>query len=214
MPQTFSSERAYARSMRLPFLCVAALSLVACGGNTAEPPPSVPIAAHPVDVPPPPVVQTTSAAPPANNDKKACDDSRSKRVSDDKDMITARVTKALLYKGAGKQIRSSCKITGDKAFAPVERSGTGWNVSQEQRDSVKCTGGLPGGVTKDDAYVLLASEKNGEKAFTSGPVLAPEEHATDDAKCTTYDKAAGLDLFTPQYGDEASVKKVLDWKAP
>ena len=202
--------------MRLPLLGLAALSIVvvACGENTAEPPPpSVPTATHPVEVPPP-VVQTTAAARPANDDKKTCDDSRAKRVSDDKDMITARVTKALLYKGAGKQIRSSCKITGDKAFAPVERSGTGWNVSQDQRDSVKCTGGLPGGVTKDDAYVLLASERNGEKAFSSGPVLALEEHATDDTKCATYDKAAGLDLFAPQYGDETSVKKVLDWKAP
>ena len=200
--------------MRLPFLALAALSIVACGENTVEPPPpSVPVATHPVEVAPAPTMATAPAKP-VDDDKAKCDASRAKRVSDDKDMMTSRMTKALLYKGSSKQIHSSCKLSSDKAFVAVERSGTGYKVSDDQRDSVKCKGALPGGVTKDDVYVLLASEKADEKAFTSGPLLAPEEHATDDTKCMSYDKAVGLDLFAPQFGDEASVKKVLDWKAP
>lgn len=144
------------------------------------------------------------------DDKTTCDSSRAKRVSDDKDMMTARVTQAALYKGSGKQIHAACKISTDKAAPPLERKGTGWNVTAEMRDSVKCSN-LPGGVTKDDIYVLLASERNGQKLFTSGPVLAPEEHATDDTKCMAYDKAVGLDLFSAQWGDDASVQKVLTW---
>lgn len=203
--------------MRLPLLGLVALSLVACGDNTGEPPPpNVPTLPPPPSATPvPPAPVATAPAKPVSDDKSKCDESRAKRVADDKDMMTSRITKALLFKGTGKQIRANCKLSSDKPFTPLERAGSGWNVSADMRDSMKCNGPLPGGVTKDDAYILLATERGGDKpAFTSGPILAPEEHHPDDQKCATYDKAAGLDLFAPQYGDEASVKKVLEWKAP
>lgn len=199
--------------MRLPLLGLVSLSLVACGGGTPEPPPpNVPtLPPPPAAAPVPPPAATASAAP-VSNDKTKCDESRAKRVADDKDMMTSRIAKALLFKGTGKQIRANCKLASDKPFTPLERAGSGWNVTADMRDSLKCSS-LPGGVTKDDAYILLASERGGDKpAFTSGPILAPEEHHPDDQKCATYDKAAGLDLFAPQYGDEASAKKVLEWK--
>lgn len=203
--------------MRLPFLGLAALSLVACGGGTPEPPPpNVPtLPPPPAAAPVPPPVATEPAKPAVPDDKKKCDDSRAKRVADDKDMMATRISKALLFKGTGKQVRANCKLASDRPFTPLERSGSGWNITADMRDSVKCNGALPGGVTKDDAYLLLASERGGDKpAFTSGPILAAEEHHPDDQKCASYDKAVGLDLFAPQYGDEASVKKVLEWKAP
>jgi hypothetical protein len=141
--------------------------------------------------------------------KKACEETRAARVSHAKEAIIARMdAETRLYQHA-KAIRASCKLTERKTGAVVMTHGVaGARIAPELADDVKC-GALPKGITKDDAYVVLFRDREGNRAPT-GPILQPEDASPEDGMCMLHDQAVGLNFRAATFDNPMAIT----WKPP
>ncbi len=107
-----------------------------------------------------------------------------------------------------KLIESRCKIALVNTGATnVQRSGSGWRITPEQREDMKCAGGIPAGVSDQDVYVLLSKiERVRQGANTSEPITD-----VSMGPCFAGDRDAGLDTGVLS-GDTEGIKRLLAWK--
>lgn len=144
--------------------------------------------------------------------RKACDDSRPRRVEHAKEILIARMNaEASLLEHAG-AIRKACKLVEKPTGAVnLTRVAGGWRAAPEMADDVRCSGPLPKGISKQNAWVLLARDREGQKVPT-GPILDPREDASpEDDQCRKYDVQAGVDFASVNYDDMATVDRARAW---
>lgn len=142
--------------------------------------------------------------------KQRCADTRVDRVNHVKAMAKARLEAEIRILRAAKAIRAYCRITTRRTGAMmVQRSGAGWRVSPELAQDLSCTG-LPSGISRDDAYVILERDRMGIPS-ANGVVLEPGDTTPEDAECAPLDREVGVDFGSLRFEDD-SIPKLGAWK--
>lgn len=146
--------------------------------------------------------------------RKACDDSRPARVSHAKEMVIARMDAESHLLTSAPAIRKSCRLTEHRTGAfNVSRGVGGVRVAPEVAVGVEC-GRLPKGVTKQDAWVVLARESQGGSVKPFGPILESEDESPEDDQCRGYDRKVGIDFRSVTFDDLATVDRLRAWTPP
>lgn len=145
-------------------------------------------------------------------ERAACAQSRDSRAQHARGMIAARLDAETRLLKHGKAIRAACRVVTRKTGAVnVTRSGSSLRIAPELAQDVSCSG-LPQGVSKEDAWVVLSRAEQGIQRPT-GPILESEDYSPDDSKCHAFDLEVGLDFASVQFGDGPALERLLRWRS-
>lgn len=153
---------------------------------------------HPPTPAPAPAAEGGPPASAAGDPNQApCAGTRSARVERLKRTIADWLdANARLQKNAD-AIRARCKLTKSAGGAVRLEGG---RIRAALANDVTCSS-LPKGVTKDEAYMLLARAGEPGATAPTGPVLQPSDYGTVDATCEASDRAAGFDWQAVRWDD-------------
>ncbi|AKV03208.1 hypothetical protein AKJ09_09871 [Labilithrix luteola] len=146
--------------------------------------------------------------------RQACTNTRPKRAESLKVAAKQRLDFARRAATHAREIRSSCKLmVQPTGRVDVRRTGSGFQILPEQRDSVSCPGGVPRGFTLEEVWVVLAREQPGGSGPLAGSdeaILTDDDRSDGDRACRDFDAEAGLDSGV-RYNDAAGIQRFLGW---
>lgn len=153
----------------------------------------------------------------ARNEREAklyglCGETRLDRVNAALALIPGYLAEVKRLAEATRKIGAVCKISTVATGAMnVQRSGNSSRIYPEMRGEIKCSGPVPMGLTKEQAWEHLQWAQQGSG---SDEMLSESgSWASANRNCAADDTSVGLDLAV-RTSDLAAMQKVIAWEAP